>query len=950
MGTMVLDNAQFPVSYSSRLTSVGGILALLDEEEDELKIAALQKLNLLADEFWAEIAGSIDRIEIFSEDEEFKQRELAALVASKVYYHLGEFNLSMSLALGAGPLFDVSKRSEYVETLVAKFIDEYIKLRVKQAEAKDQAVAIDPRLEKIVENMFDRCFSEGEFKQALGVALESRRLDKIADSIRRSGNIPQMLSYCFDVCMSLVSSRDFRQTVFRLLVDIYNELEVPDYVSTAQILVFLDDAKAISDILLNLIKGDEDSVLLAYQISFDLYGSASQQILTNVRNLLPSFPKSSATPAPTQTKNPDAMEIETQPLLSSIADRDQGQWNDAQKANIEKLKVILSGETTIGLSLEFLFKSNKTDLLILKNVKTAVEGRNSVCHSATVFANAIMHAGTTTDTFLRENLEWLSRATNWAKFSATAGLGVIHKGHLKEGKSLLGPYLPQQNVSSSPYSEGGALYALGIIHANHGESITKYLLNALHQATTDEVTQHGACLGLGVAAMATGNDEIYENLKNVLYGDSAVAGEAAGLAMGLVMLGTASAKALDEMLAYAHETQHEKIIRGLAMGIALVMYGREEEADTLIEQLTLDKDPILRYGGMYTIGLAYCGTANNGAIRRLLHIAVSDVSDDVRRAAVTALGFLLLRQPKQCPRLVSLLAESYNPHVRYGATLAVGISCAGTGLKEAIELLEPMASDSVDYVRQGALIALSMVLIQTSKAQEPKVESIRKLFEDKIADKHEDVMAKFGAILATGIIDAGGRNVTFSLHSRSGHKNMPAIVGLAVFTQFWYWFPLVHFISLAFTPTAIIGLNKDLKMPKFSFKSNVRPSLFAYPPEVKPPTTATPQKAPTAILSTTRKVKARAQKLASEKEAEKGKATPPPSEAMEIDNEKKAEDQAEGEAKPEEGKEKEKEKEKEPSFEIKHNPARVTTPQVKYLSFDVDKRYVPVKKLSLIHI
>jgi len=64
-----------------------------------------------------------------------------------------------------------------------------------------------------------------------------------------------------------------------------------------------------------------------------------------------------------------------------------------------------------------------------------------------------MHAGTTTDTFLRENLEWLSRATNWAKFSATAGLGVIHKGHLKESKNLLGPYLPQQNVSSSPYSE-----------------------------------------------------------------------------------------------------------------------------------------------------------------------------------------------------------------------------------------------------------------------------------------------------------------------------------------------------------------------------------------------------------------------------------------------------------------------------------------------------------------
>jgi hypothetical protein len=50
---------------------------------------------------------------------------------------------------------------------------------------------------------------------------------------------------------------------------------------------------------------------------------------------------------------------------------------------------------------------------------------------------------------------------------------------------------------------------------------------------------------------------------------------------------------------------------------------------------------------MFCLGLAYRGTANNNAIARLLHCAVTDVSDDVRRAAVTSLGFVLMGNPEQ---------------------------------------------------------------------------------------------------------------------------------------------------------------------------------------------------------------------------------------------------------------------------------------------------------------
>jgi 26S proteasome regulatory subunit N2 len=140
--------------------------------------------------------------------------------------------------------------------------------------------------------------------------------------------------------------------------------------------------------------------------------------------------------------------------------------------------------------------------------------------------------------------------------------------------------------------------------------------------------------------------------------------------------------------------------------------------------------------------------------------------------------------------------------------------------------------------------------------------------EKIILDKHEDTMSKMGAILASGILDAGGRNVTIRLLSKNKHDRLTAVVGLAVFSQFWYWYPLLYFLSLSFSLTAFVGLNYDLKVPKFDFMSHAKPSLFDYPKATAPQATTTAVRQPTAILSTFAKAKARATK----KEAEKEKA------------------------------------------------------------------------------
>ena len=154
---------------------------------------------------------------------------------------------------------------------------------------------------------------------------------------------------------------------------------------------------------------------------------------------------------------------------------------------------------------------------------------------------------------------------------------------------------------------------------------------------------------------------------------------------------------------------------------------------------------------------------------------------------------------------------------------------------------------------------------------------------------------------------------------------------MVVFINLWYWFPLVHFLSLSFSPSCLIGVRNDLKVPKsFQFKSNAKPSLFDYPPHLKPSDKKQETKVQTVSLSITAKAKARAQKKAGDKDP------------MEIEPVQKSEAKEGEEKKMELEEEKKKE---EPGFKIYSNPARVLPKQQEFISFLDDNRYAPLLKV-----
>ena len=60
------------ISCQRTITSAAGVLAQLEEEV--LQAAALKQLNVVVDQFWAEIAAELETIEALYEKENFSER------------------------------------------------------------------------------------------------------------------------------------------------------------------------------------------------------------------------------------------------------------------------------------------------------------------------------------------------------------------------------------------------------------------------------------------------------------------------------------------------------------------------------------------------------------------------------------------------------------------------------------------------------------------------------------------------------------------------------------------------------------------------------------------------------------------------------------------------------------------------------------------------------------
>lgn len=128
-------------------------------------------------------------------------------------------------------------------------------------------------------------YSSFEATQAIGIALESHRLDLILQIFKLNEDV-SLLSYAMDAVLETNFSLSYRNQVLNFLLPLFPPLEpkAPHVHAVTRLLVTLSDANLTIPLLTALVPKE---TLLAYQLAFDLVEGGGQDFLEAIRTQLP---------------------------------------------------------------------------------------------------------------------------------------------------------------------------------------------------------------------------------------------------------------------------------------------------------------------------------------------------------------------------------------------------------------------------------------------------------------------------------------------------------------------------------------------------------------------------------------------------------------------------------------------------------------------------------------
>jgi 26S proteasome regulatory subunit N1 len=469
---------------------------------------------------------------------------------------------------------------------------------------------------------------------------------------------------------------------------------------------------------------------------------------------------------------------------------------------------------------------------------------NSARHNlAAAFVNAFVNAGYGKDKMLvveKDADSWIWKTREEGQLSTTASLGLLLQWDSELGLDKIDKYIR----SAEEQIKNGGLLAVGIMFAGVRDPHDAPLAILSEDATESKstLTRVASIMGLGLVYAGSNKDELADLLLPIVSDttiDMQISAMAA-LSLGLIFVGSSNGDinaAIVETLMDENRAGQlkDKWTRFMALGLALLFFGQQEDAEVILETLKAIDHPMAKPTAVLVEVCAWAGTGAVLKIQELLHLCndhFDSSEDDQKRdellQSYAVIGLALVAMGEDVGQDMILRSFGHLMHygeanIRKAVPLALGLVSASNPQMKVYDTLSRYSHDNDNDVAINAIFAMGLVGAGTNNAR------LAQLLRQLASYYHRDENSLFMVRIAQGLLHMGKGTMSLSpFHTDRQVLSRVATAGLLtvlvalvdakqfILADSHY---LLYFLVTAMFPRFLVTLDEETQQP---LKVNVR--------------------------------------------------------------------------------------------------------------------------------
>ncbi|KAM5454758.1 proteasome regulatory particle base subunit [Microsporum audouinii] len=472
----------------------------------------------------------------------------------------------------------------------------------------------------------------------------------------------------------------------------------------------------------------------------------------------------------------------------------------------------------------------------LENNRGSLTNVDSARHNlASAFVNAFTNAGFGNDKMMLVDGDkgpWVWKTKDDGMLSTAASLGMLLQWDVEEGLNQIDRF----TYAEEDQIRAGALLGIGILNAGvRVDSDPALALLGDYENLENKSTpmRVASIMGLGLAYAGSCKEELLELLLPIVEDvtvDMQISAMAA-VSLGMIFVGSSNHQVSESIATTLMDEERQKHLkdkwtRFMALGLALLYFGRQEEVEVILDILKVIEHPMAKPTSVLASVCAWAGTGTVLKLQELLHIC-NEVFEDKEEnkgeelvQSYAVLGLSLIAMGEEIGQ--DMVLRQFGHLMHYGAAnirkavpLAMGLISPSNPQMKVYDTLSRYSHDNDNDVAINAIFAMGLLGAGTNNAR------LAQLLRQLASYYQRDQNSLFMVRIAQGLLHMGKGSMSVNpFHTDRQVLSRVAAAGLLtvlvamidakdfILADSHY---LLYYLVTAMNPRFLVTLDEDLK-------------------------------------------------------------------------------------------------------------------------------------------